>query len=225
MRTLIIIPAYNEVKNVPTLINNITKNGYDYIVINDCSTDDSKQVYDKLNIKCLNLPINLGLASVTQVGFKYACEHNYDCAVVVDGDGQHHAKYIGEMVKELEKGNDIVIGSRYVTKKKPFSLRMIGSRIISFLIKITTGKTINDPTSGFRIYSKKLIPEFANYINYPPEPDCLVYLLRRKFKIKEVQVEMSEREYGTSYLNAFKSFEYMLRICISILFIQLFRRK
>ena len=70
MRTLIIIPAYNEVKNVPTLINNITKNGYDYIVINDCSTDDSKQVYDKLNIKCLNLPINLGLASVTQVGFK-----------------------------------------------------------------------------------------------------------------------------------------------------------
>ncbi len=151
--------------------------------------------------------------------------NDYDAVVQFDGDGQHHAKYINEMVKELEKGNDIVIGSRYVIKKKPFSLRMIGSRIISFLIKITTGKKINDPTSGFRIYSKKLIPEFANYINYPPEPDCLVYLLRRKFKIKEIQVEMSEREYGTSYLNAFKSFEYMIRICVSILFIQLFRRK
>ena len=226
MNVLIVVPAYNEELNLKKVVKDIEKNcEYDYIIINDCSSDNTEQLCINNNFNYLSLPINYGLSSVVQLGFKYALMNDYDAVVQFDGDGQHHAKYINEMVKELEKGNDIVIGSRYVIKKKPFSLRMIGSRIISFLIKITTSKKINDPTSGFRIYSKKLIPEFANYINYPPEPDCLVYLLRRKFKIKEIQVEMSEREYGTSYLNAFKSFEYMIRICVSILFIQLFRRK
>lgn len=226
MKALIVVPAYNEELNLKRVVDDIKKNcKYDYIIVNDCSKDNTEELCIKNNYNYISLPINYGLSSVVQLGFKYALINNYDAVIQFDGDGQHHAKYINKLVKELEKGNDIVIGSRFVDKKKPYSLRMIGSRIISFLIKITTGKTITDPTSGFRIYSKKLIPEFANYINYPPEPDCLVYLLRRKFKIKEIQVEMSEREYGTSYLNTFKSFEYMLRICISILFIQLFRRK
>lgn len=226
MKALIVVPAYNEELNLKRVVDDIKKNcKYDYIIVNDCSKDNTEELCIKNNYNYISLPINYGLSSVVQLGFKYALINNYDAVIQFDGDGQHHAKYINKLVKELEKGNDIVIGSRFVDKKKPYSLRMIGSRIISFLIKITTGKKITDPTSGFRIYSKKLIPEFANYINYPPEPDCLVYLLRRKFKIKEIQVEMSEREYGTSYLNTFKSFEYMLRICISILFIQLFRRK
>ena len=228
----IIVPCYNVEKYIERCLNSLINQEYkniEILCIDDGSKDNTKEIIENFLEKDKRIQYfykeNGGLSSVIQLGFKYALKYDYDAVVQFDGDGQHHAKYIDEMVKELEKGNDIVIGSRYVTKKKPFSLRMIGSRIISFLIKITTGKTINDPTSGFRIYSKKLIPEFANYINYPPEPDCLVYLLRRKFRIKEVQVEMSEREFGTSYLNAFKSFEYMLRICVSILFIQLFRRK
>ena len=221
MRTLIIIPAYNEVKNVPTLITNITKNGYDYIVINDCSTDDSKQVYDKLNIKCLNLPINLGLASVTQVGCKYACEHNYDCAVVVDGDGQHPPKYIKYLVEKIEQGYDYAIGSRYVNEKKPWTLRMIGSRIICFFIKLKTGKKYTDPTSGMRAMGKNVINLFANSLNYIAEPDALVHLQKKGYKIIEIQVEMEDRSEGESYFaNPLKTIKFMFNVLMSIIFVQ-----
>lgn len=226
MKTLLIVPAYNEAQNIEKTIKDITQNTkYDYVIINDCSKDNTKEICDKNHFNTISLPINYGLASGIQIGMKYALKYGYDIAIQFDGDGQHQAKYLNKIVKEIEEGNDIVIGSRFVESKKPFSMRMIGSRVISFFIKLTTGKKITDPTSGMRAFNVKGMEELVKNMNLPPEPDMLVYMIKNGMKVKEVQVEMSEREFGTSYLNAWKSIEYMLNVVISIIFVQAFRKK
>lgn len=226
MKILIVVPAYNEEENIVKTIEDIqnnTKNNY--IIIDDCSKDKTYDICKKHQFNVLHLPINYGLTSGVQVGFKYALENNYDALIQFDGDGQHMAEYIDTMAEELENGYDIVIGSRFINEKKPYSSRMIGSRLISFLIKIITGKRINDPTSGMRMFSSRVFDDFANNMNYPPEPDMLVCMIKRGHKIKEVQVEMRDREFGESYLNPIRSMKYMLEMCISILFIQSFRKR
>lgn len=226
MRVLIVVPAYNEAENIVKTIEDIQKNtNNDYIIIDDCSKDNTYQICKEHHFNVLHLPINYGLTSGVQVGFKYALENDYDALIQFDGDGQHMAEYIDIMSKELENGYDIVIGSRFATEKKPISARMIGSRLISFLIKITTGKKINDPTSGMRMFSKNVFNEFANNMNYPPEPDMLAYMIKKRKRIKEVQVQMRDREFGESYLNPIRSIKYMLEMVLSILFIQSFRRR
>lgn len=227
MRILIIIPAYNEALNIEKTIEDLNKNcNYDYIIINDCSNDNTKEVCEKNNFNILSLPINYGLTSGIQVGMKYAYKNNYDIAIQFDGDGQHQAKYLKELVKEIEDNNcDVAIGSRFVNEKKPKSMRMLGSNLISIAIKITTGKTIKDPTSGMRAYNKKAIYEFNRNASLTPEPDTLVYMLKKKMKIKEVQVEMRNREFGESYLNPLKSAKYMINMFFSIIFIRSITRK
>lgn len=226
MKVILIIPAYNEALNIEKVIKDIKENTkYDYVIINDCSKDNTKEICEKNGYNLISLPINYGLASGIQLGMKYALKYNYDIAIQFDGDGQHQAKYIESIIKEIENGNDIAIGSRFVTEKKPFTARMLGSRIISFFIKLTTGKTIKDPTSGMRAFNRKCMKELVTKMNLPPEPDTLVYMIKNGMKVKEVQVEMSERENGTSYLNAWKSIEYMINVVISIIFVQAFRKK
>ena len=225
MKVLIIVPAYNEAENIIRTITDIkTNTQYDYIIVDDCSKDDTYKICVENNFNILHLPINYGLASAVQIGMKYAAENDYDAVIQFDGDGQHMAKYIDIMVDEIAN-SDIVIGSRFVDKKKPLSARMLGSRLISFFIRVTTGVSIKDPTSGMRMFGKNVISEYAYNMNYPPEPDTLVYMLKKGKKIKEVQVEMREREFGESYLNPIRSIQYMLEMCTSILFIQSFRKR
>ena len=173
----------------------------------------------------MNLPVNLGLSGAFQAGLKYAHHMGYKYAIQYDADGQHRAEYIGDMLNEIKKGYDIVIGSRFVTEKKNMSARMIGSRLISFAIKLTTGKRVSDPTSGMRMFNKKSIAEFALNMNYGPEPDTISYLLKNGARVSEVQVEMDERIEGTSYLNFTKSISYMVRMLCSIFFIQFMRKR
>lgn len=222
MKVLLIIPAYNEALNIEKTVKDVTTNtDYDYIIINDCSKDNTKEVCEKNNFHILSLPVNYGLTSGIQVGMKYAYKEKYDIAIQFDGDGQHQAKYLKDLVKEIEMKNcDVVIGSRFVTEKKPHSLRMFGSNLISLCIKITTGKKIKDTTSGMRAYNRKAIEEFVKNKSLTPEPDTLVYMIKKGMKVKEVQVEMSEREFGESYLRPLKSIEYMFNMLFSILFIR-----
>lgn len=226
-RVLVIIPAYNEELNIINTVRDINCNAsnVDYLIINDGSKDNTLEICKKNNYSYIDSLCNLGLFGAVQTGFKVAFIKNYDIAIQFDGDGQHSAKFIKLLVKEIENGNDIVIGSRFLNKKKPFTARMLGSRLISFSIRIITGKTITDPTSGFRAYSKSCIKDYALEMNNPPEPDTLVYMLRKGRKIKEVQVEMRDREFGESYLNLTNTIKYMSRMIISIFLIQPFRKK
>lgn len=227
-RILIIIPAYNEEANIESVVDNLIKNysQYDYLVINDGSKDNTLKICQNRGYNYLDLPVNLGLAGGFQAGMKYAFQHQYNMAIQFDGDGQHRPEYIEPMERAMKEENaDIVVGSRFTDEKKPKSLRMIGSNLISFLIKLTTRKKISDPTSGMRLFNKKMIELFATSMNYGPEPDTLSYLIGQNYKVVEVQVKMDERTAGESYLNFKNSILYMSRMCTSIILIQWYRKK
>ena len=150
----------------------------------------------------------------------------YKAAMPFDGDGQHNARYILPMLRKMQEGNyDIVIGSRFLHKKKGHSLRMMGSRIISAIFRLTTGKRFTDPTSGMRLVNRKIMRQIAFDMNCGAEPDTWAYFVRNGARFIEVQVEMNEREAGTSYFTLMSSIRYMLRMFVSISFINLFRRR
>ena len=225
MKVLLIVPAYNEEENIVRVCNNLRENfsQYDFVVINDGSSDNTLKLCEDNHFPVISLPVNLGLAGGFQTGMKYADRTGYDCAVQFDADGQHLPEYVKTLIKEIENGSDIVIGSRFVTKKKPFTMRMLGSFMISTVIKLTTGRKIKDPTSGMRAFSKTVLKECAEKVNYGPEPDTMAYFIKQGKKVEEVQVEMTERVAGESYLNFSRSIMYMLRMMISLIFIQSFR--
>lgn len=224
---LLIIPAYNEEGNISRVVDNLISNykDLDYVVVNDGSRDNTAKICYEKSYNILDLPINLGLAGAFQAGMKYAYKYNYKYAIQFDGDGQHRAEYAYALKNKLEEGYDIVIASRFLENKKSFKLRMLGSRIISFAIFLTTGAKISDPTSGMRIYNRKSIEEFALNLNYAPEPDTISYLLKQGMKLAEIPAIMDERVSGTSYLSPIKAGIYMLRMLVSILFIQNFRKR
>ncbi|WP_289301885.1 glycosyltransferase family 2 protein [Sporofaciens musculi] len=224
---LIIIPAYNEEENIENVVNYIIQKyaQYDYIVVNDGSKDRTAEICKEKGYELLNLPVNLGLAGAFQAGLKYAYEKGYTYAIQFDADGQHRPEFIEPMLERIKEGYDIVIGSRFVKQRKSGSMRMIGSRMLTIAIKITTGIRVADPTSGMRMFSKSMIEEFAQNMNYGPEPDTISYLLKNGTRVSEVQVKMEERQYGESYLNLLSSARYMVNMLISIFFVQNFRKR
>ena len=224
---LVIIPAYNEAANIERVVSHLTESfpQYDYIVINDGSRDKTAEICRRNQFHLLDLPVNLGLSGVFQAGIRYACEKGYSSVIQFDGDGQHRPEFIGRMKKKLDEGYDIVIGSRFVNAKKSASLRMLGSRMLSLAIRITTGAVIHDPTSGMRMFNRKMMEEFAAGLNYSPEPDTISWLIQRGAKVAEVPVLMDERSGGKSYLTPVTAARYMIQMLVSILFIQNFRKK
>ncbi len=229
MKPLIIIPAYNEAENLEGLVDCIIQDypQYDYIIINDGSTDTTRKLCKDKNYNMMDLPINLGLAGAMKSGMKYANFYGYEYVIQIDGDGQHDPKYIADMLRTMEHtGADIVIGSRFKDKKKPFTARMVGSQILTLMIKITTGgKYIGDVTSGMRLFNKRMIKKFGYDMHYSPEPDTLAYLLNCGVKIEEVQVEMRERQSGESYLIGMMSIQYMIQMLFSICLFQWVRKR
>ena len=221
-RLLIVIPAYNEEENIVRVVDDLTRRfpQYDYVVVNDGSRDKTAALCRAHGYRLIDLPVNLGLAGAFQTGLRYAADNGYDCAMQLDADGQHRPEYIPAMLEELEDGADIVIGSRFLTVKKPKTLRMVGSYIISWSIRLTTGRAICDPTSGMRLFNRAMVEEFAQNLNYGPEPDTISYLIKNGAAVKEVQVEMGERIAGHSYLTMMKSVQYMVKMAIAILLIQ-----
>lgn len=227
LKTLLIIPAYNEEESLEATINNLQKKcpHIDFLVVNDGSKDKTVLICRKNKYPFLDLSTNLGLAGAFQAGMKYAYRHDYDCAIQFDADGQHLPEYIG-MLQEAIKTSDIVIGSRFLFKRKPKSMRMLGSKVISGAIRLTTGKKLTDPTSGMRAFNRRMIKQLALGLNFGPEPDTVSFLIKRaEAKVVEIPVEMADRAAGESYLNPWTSIIYMLRMTISILFIQLIRRR
>lgn len=227
-RVLLIIPAYNEEENISRVVDNLLEHfpQYDYVVVNDGSRDNTRKILHRKRYRYLDLPVNVGLAGAFRCGIRYANAQGYDYAIQFDGDGQHRAESIAPMLEKMERtGADIVIGSRFCEEKKDFSPRMIGSRLISAAIRIRTGKVITDPTSGLRLYNKRMIKRIGYDIAYTPEPDTLAYLIGCGAKVEEVQVQMDERLFGSSYLNVINSFRYMINVLMNTLFLQWLRKK
>ena len=230
-KILIIIPAYNEEKNIEKTYNSIInynkkyKSNYKVIVVNDGSTDKTKEILEKNNIPHINLINNLGIGGGVQTGYKYALENDYDIAIQFDGDGQHDVNYLDNIIKPIkEEKADMVIGSRFIDNStsefKSTKSRRIGISLISYFIKLLTNKKIYDTTSGFRAVNKKLIKLFAN--DYPveyPEPVSTTKILKKGYKIEEVPVSMNERKYGVSSINQWKNIYYMINVIISIIII------
>lgn len=227
LKLLIVIPAYNEEGSIERVVDDLIQNypQYDYVVVNDGSRDRTAAICRSRGYRLIDLPVNLGLAGAFQTGLRYAAEHGYDCAMQLDADGQHLPRYIAPMLEKLEAGADIVIGSRFVTVLKPRTLRMVGSYLISWAIRLTTGQPICDHTSGMRMFNRRLLEEFAQNLNYGPEPDTISYLIKNGAVVKEVQVKMAERTAGESYLNFARSVQYMIKMGLSILLIQWFRKR
>lgn len=228
-KVLIIIPAYNEEKaiskTVKTIIdyNKKNKTNYDYIVINDGSNDNTKEILEKNKFKHINLICNLGIGGAVQTGYKYAYENNYDIAIQYDGDGQHDIEYIKFIIEPIQKNKaNMVIGSRFIDdKKSEFKstiLRRFGINILSIIIKLKTKVKIYDVTSGFRAIDKSVIKLFSDY--YPveyPEPISTVLAIYSNYNILEIPVEMKERETGVSSISKLKSIYYMINVILSIL--------
>lgn len=222
-KVLLVIPAYNEAENLPKVVADIRAQKFpmDYIIISDGSTDGTVELCEREHYNYISLPANLGLAGCFQTGMKYAYRKGYSYAVQFDGDGQHRAEDIESLYEKMKEGDyDIVQGSRFLEKKKGGSMREIGSRLISMAIKITTGKTITDPTCGLRMYSGRVIDSFANRLNYGPEPDTISFLIKKGAKVTEAPVTIDDRLAGESYLKPMNAIKYMARMLISILVIQ-----
>ena len=223
MKKLIIIPAYNEDTSIVNTVKDIIENanGYDYIIINDCSSDSTLNLCCNNRFCVINLPINLGIGGAVQTGYKYAYLNNYDYVVQIDGDGQHNPKYLDAMFKTMiEEDADMVIGSRFINKIgfQSTKLRRIGIRYFSTMIYLLTGYFITDPTSGFRMVNKRLIEIFAK--DYPrdyPEPESIVFALKNKFVVKEVPVIMRSRQGGVSSISFKSSIYYMIKVSIAII--------
>lgn len=223
MKKLVIIPAYNEQDSILHAVRDVEENakGFDYIIINDCSTDQTLRVCRKHNLKVLDLPVNLGIGGAVQTGYLYAYYNDYDLAVQFDGDGQHDAGYLEYMARVLEKEDqDMVIGSRFIEKEgfQSSGVRRIGIRFFTGLIRVLFGQRVTDATSGMRMCNRKVMELFIK--EYPrdyPEPETVSRLLRHKYRVKEIPVRMREREAGVSSISLGKSAYYMVKVTLAIL--------
>ena len=222
-KVLIIIPAYNEAENIEKVVDNIIENypQYDYVIVNDGSTDATLSKCEERNYKYLDLPINLGIGGAVQAGYIYAFKNGYDIAVQMDGDGQHDIAYLEKVLQPLlMEEADVVIGSRFLEKEgfQSSQSRRIGIGILSLLIKLTTGRRIKDVTSGYRAVNKRFIQIFsADYPTDYPEPEAIITAIMNRGKVMEVPVQMKAREGGTSSINFRKSVYYMIKVTLAIL--------
>lgn len=221
MRVLVIIPAYNEADAIVNTVRSVENAGYDYVVVNDGSKDNTLALCRENGINVLDLPQNLGIGGAVQAGHKFAQRYGYDIDIQFDGDGQHDAKYLDALASEVCAGKDLVIGSRYLNPTDGFQstfMRRLGKTLLSNVIHMVSGKTITDPTSGFRACGKRSIDLFcAEYPTDYPEPESIVNALNCGLSVGEVPVIMRERQGGESSIGVFSSGYYMIKVTLAIL--------
>ncbi len=222
-KVLIIIPAYNEAENIERVIDELITDypQYDYVIVNDGSTDATKQVCAERRYQVLNLPVNMGIGGAVQTGYRYAWENGYELAVQIDGDGQHDVSYLAGMIEYMrEQQADCVIGSRFVKREgfQSSGLRRTGIRFLSVLGFVLTGVRVRDITSGYRLVNRRFIRIFAE--DYPadyPEPEAMVIAAVHGGKIREYPVVMRERIQGTSSITLKRSVYYMIKVTLAML--------
>ena len=229
---LAIVPAYNEADMVGRVVRDIEREapGFDVVVVNDGSTDATAAAAAEAGAVVISHPYNLGIGGAMQSGYKYALRRGYDVAVQVDGDGQHKAEYIPQLLEALHTSGaeaDMVYGSRFLGDpgyKVPIG-RRLGNLIFSVVLTTRTRQKITDPTSGFRMTNRRGIELFAR--DYPhdyPEVEALLMLHAHHLRIHEVHTSMNARGFGQSSIDYFRSAYYMAKVMLA-LFVGLFRRR
>lgn len=220
LRVLVVIPAYNEQDCIASTVQSVIDAGFDYVVVNDGSTDATKAICDQHGFNVLNLPQNLGIGGCVQAGHKYALAHDYDADIQFDGDGQHDASHIPCLLDKLAEGADLAIGSRFIDTTNGFqstALRRLGITWLSFWIRLFTGNEVTDPTSGFRASGHRAIELFCK--SYPtdyPEPESIVQAIKAGLSIEEASVLMHERQGGKSSIGGLSSLYYMVKVSLAI---------
>jgi glycosyltransferase involved in cell wall biosynthesis len=225
MKVIAIIPAFNEEENIESVINSIKRSGtkIDIVVINDGSIDRTSELAKLTGVHVIDLPINLGIGGAVQTGYLYAYENNYDIAIQFDGDGQHDGKDLWQLISQIENDSaDMVIGSRFVEESnfKSSTFRYIGIKFFSKLVSRIIKNPITDPTSGYRSINRKVLELFSRY--YPsdyPEVETIVYASNRGLRIKEIPVNMRQREHGKSSISLLNGFYYMIKVTMMLLLI------
>lgn len=223
MKSIVIIPAYNEEKSIEKTVADIRENApeFDYVIVNDCSGDNTLKVCTEKGMHVLNLPINLGIGGAVQTGYLYAYKNGYDFAVQFDGDGQHDARYLHEMRDYMvEHKLNMLIGSRFIEKEgfQSSGIRRFGIRYFSALIRLLTKAKITDPTSGMRMVNREVMEIYAD--SYPkdyPEPESVVAILNMGKTVGEYPVVMRERTEGVSSISPLRSVYYMIKVTLAIL--------
>lgn len=219
-KAIVIIPAYNEQDSIVHAVNAVIKAGYDYVIVNDGSSDKTLSICHKNSFNVLDLSRNLGIGGAVQAGYKYALAKGYDIAVQFDGDGQHDVSSLMYLIESVASGTDLAIGSRFLKNENKFKstfMRRVGSRWLSLIIRLFGGQ-ISDPTSGFRACSKKAIQLFGR--EYPmdyPEPESIVAAIKSGLVVEEVPVVMHERVGGESSIGMFSSAYYMIKVTLAIM--------
>lgn len=222
MKTILLIPAYNEEEAIVNTVRKVVNAGYDYVVINDGSTDRTLKLCRENGINVLDLCFNLGIGGAIQAGHKYAFRHGYDVDIQFDGDGQHDVRYVDDLVKAIESGNDLAIGSRFISEENEFkssALRRVGIRWLGGVLKTFAHVKITDATSGFRAVSRNAMELFSK--DYPddyPEPESIAMAARKGLKVTEVPVVMHERQGGASSIAGLSSVYYMIKVTLAVIF-------
>ena len=228
-RILIIVPAYNEEASLPGVIRDLHGDlpDADILVIDDGSRDRTAQIARQAGVKVASLPFNLGIGGGMQTGYRYAQNRGYDIAVQFDGDGQHVAAEIGQLLGPLRAGRaDLVVGSRFLQRGdyRPSFYRKMGIRIFSTVLSSILGMPVTDTTSGFRAVNRRVIEFFAR--TYPedyPEVESLVMLHRAGMTIEEAPVRMQDRTGGRSSITPVRSVYYMIKVLLAV-FIDLLKK-
>ena len=223
MKTLVIIPAYNEQDNILNTVHDIEENcpGVDFVVINDCSRDNTERILTENGIRHISLPCNLGIGGGVQTGYRYALENGYDIAIQFDGDGQHDARYLKDLMAPIERNEaDIAVGSRYIVKAgfQSTGLRRFGISFLNHLIRLMCGVHVLDVTSGMRAVNRRFIEAYAlEYAQDYPEPEALVMAAVKGARIVEVPVEMRQRQGGSSSISPLRSVYYMIKVSLALI--------
>lgn len=225
---LVIIPVFNEEKNIGLVIDDLLHacNNIDILVVNDGSTDKTPEILGQKNIFLINHLFNMGIGASFETGCQFAIEHGYRYVARMDGDGQHNPYFLKQILDPVKKGEaDIVIGSRFLgqTEFKSTSLRLIGIKIISIFLSLTTQRKVTDPTSGFCAMNKTAFEFFSR--NCPddyPEPEIAVY--HKEFRIKEVPISITKRKEGFSSITPIHSLYYIIKVVLSLV-VHMFKKE
>lgn len=223
---LAIVPAYNESASIAHVVEDLRIHApdFDVLVIDDGSTDDTASLARAAGARVVRLPFNLGIGGAVQTGYKFAAEHGYGLVVQIDGDGQHDARCISELVAYLEGHPDIdmVTGTRFLTREKggfrSTPARRIGIRVFARILSVIVGRPVSDPTSGLRMTRRRGVELFAR--DYPhdyPEVEAILMIHAHQLRSAEIPVTMRPRADGRSSITSLRSGYYMAKVLLAVL--------